>query len=287
LQIQTLIADIQRVLRTKGWVTETLAEEFGRTVGSSLKEQFAPRDAKPTLRLSRMGPQCPCALWHSIHHPELAEELPPWAEFKYSFGHIIEAQAIMLAKAAQHEVTGEQDELVVDGITGHRDCVIDGCVVDVKSTSSMGFKKFKDGSIGQSDTFGYLEQLDGYLVGSANDPLVRTKDRAYLLAIDKQLGHMCLYEHRIREALIRERIKEYKQIIDADRPPTCLCKTVPDGKSGNIRLDLKASYSPFKHSCFPTLRTFLYATGPVYLTKVIRRPDVIEVDRYGKVIYGP
>lgn len=286
MQIQTLIPDIQNLLRTKGWVTEALAEEFGRTVGSRLMEQFAPRVAKPTLRLSRMGPQCPCALWYSIHHPELAEELPPWAEFKYSFGHIIEAQAIMLAKAAGHEVTGEQDELTVDGITGHRDCVIDGCVVDVKSTSSMGFKKFKDGSIKESDTFGYLEQLDGYLVGSANDPLVRTKDRAYLLAIDKQLGHMCIYEHRIRDEHIRRRIEENKRIIESPIPPACECGTRPDGKSGNITLDTKASYSAFKHCCFPNLRTFLYATGPVYLTKVVRKPDVIEIDKLGKVVYN-
>jgi len=42
-------------------------------------------------------------------------------------------------------------------ILGHRDCVIDGCVVDVKSTSSIGFKKFRDGSIKHSDSFGYLD----------------------------------------------------------------------------------------------------------------------------------
>lgn len=233
-----------------------------------------------------MGPQCPCALWHSIHHPELAEKLPPWAEFKYSFGHIIEAQAIMLAKAAGHEVTGEQDAVSVDGIVGHRDCVIDGCIVDVKSAASRSFAKFRDGSIRQDDPFGYLDQLDGYLCGSLQDPLVRVKDKAYLLAIDKQLGHMALYEHHFREANIRQRIRDYRDIVSLDKSPSCTCETTSDGKSGNIKLGIRASYNAYKYSCFPYLRTFLYASGPVYLTKTVRKPDVMEVDKFGKMVYN-
>ncbi len=189
-----------------------------------------------------------------------------------------------LAKTAGHEVTGEGDELWVDGVRGHRDCVIDGCIVDVKSTSSFGFAKFKDKSISQNDPFGYLDQLDGYLVGSQHDDLVRVKDRAYLWACDKTLGHMCLYEHRLRQDSIRERIKLYREIVGRDEPPACTCKTVVDGKSGNLKLDTKASYSAYKHFCFPKLRTFLYASGPVYLTKVVRTPDVPEVNREGVVI---
>ena len=190
-----------------------------------------------------------------------------------------------LSKAAGHEVTGEQDEVEVDGILGHRDCVIDGCIVDVKSSSSRGFDKFKSGTIAQDDGFGYLDQLDGYLVGSAHDPLVRVKDRAYLLAIDKQLGRMCLYEHICREARIRERIAAYKHIVAQDQPPACQCGTVPDGKSGNIKLDTRASYSAYKYCCFPNLRTFIYSDGPRYLTQVIRPPDVMEVDKHGKVVF--
>lgn len=212
--------------------------------------------------------------------------MPPWVEIKYSYGHILEALVVTLAKAAGHEVTGEQDEIVVDGIVGHRDCVVDGCIVDVKSTTSIGYQKFKDGSIEMDDPFGYLDQLDGYLVGSLQDPLVRTKDKAYLLAIDKQKGHMCLHEHQIREGHIRNRISEYKNIVGRDSPPICTCRTIPDGKSGNIRLDTKASYSMFKHACFPKLRTFLYSDGPRYLTHVVRVPDVIEVDRFNNKVYN-
>jgi hypothetical protein len=284
--IHTLIPDIQSLLKTEGWMTEELSKEFSHEVSQRLQQQYEGRTKAPTLRLSQMGPRCPKALWCSIHTPGEAEPLPPWANFKYSFGHIIEALAVTLAKAAGHEVTGEQDELIVDGIVGHRDCVIDGCIVDVKSAASFSFNKFKDGSIKQTDSFGYLDQLDGYLCGSLEDPLVRVKDRAYLLAIDKQLGHMALYQHEFREQHIRDRIRQYKEIVARDTPPACECGTTADGKSGNIRLDTKASYNQYKYCCFPSLRTFLYADGPKYLTQVNRRPDVIEIDKYGKVLYN-
>lgn len=283
--INSLVPDIYELVQRKdGWYDEH-ANDFGREVAARMGAHFSD-ERKPRLRLSQMGPRCPCALWYSIHHPELGEPLPPAAIIKYSYGHILEALAISLAKAAGHEVTGEQDELIVDGITGHRDCVIDGCIVDVKSASSRSFQKFKDGSIQSDDPFGYLDQLDAYLVGSLQDPLVRTKDRAYILAIDKTLGHMVIYEHKIREPHIRQRIQECKDVVGSAGPPRCTCKSIPDGKSGNLRLDVKASYNAYKYCCTPGLRTFIYSDGPRYLTHVARKPDVIEVDRYGKVVYN-
>lgn len=287
MQINSLIADIYQLLEKKdGWFTSEISARLSADIAARLSTQLNRPKEPPCLRLSAMGSRCPRALWFSIHNPELAESLPAWATFKYSFGHVIEALAITLARCSGHEVTGEQDVVTVDGIQGHRDCVIDGCIVDVKSASSIGFKKFKEKTLEKDDPFGYLDQLDGYMVGSSNDSLVRIKDRAYLFAIDKQLGHMCLYEHRLREQSIRRRIAEYKEIIGRDSPPLCTCGTVPEGKSGNVRLDTKASYSPFRHACFPKLRTFLYASGPVYLTEVKRKPEVTEIDSKGNIVYN-
>jgi hypothetical protein len=98
-----------------------------------------------------------------VHHPELGEELPPQARIKYAYGHIIEHLIIELARAAGHEVVGEQDEITVDGILGHRDCVIDGCIVDVKSAASRSFLKFRDKTIAQDDPFGYWINSTGIL----------------------------------------------------------------------------------------------------------------------------
>jgi hypothetical protein len=280
--INRLIPDIYTIVGKKdGWFTDAIARELSYDISKRLQASLGEQKGVPYLRLSALGPRCPKALWHSIHTPELAESLPPWAEVKYAFGHILEALAIALAKAAGHTVTGEQDELVLDGVPGHRDCVIDGCIVDVKSCSSRAFDKLKNKTLAQDDSFGYLDQLDGYVVASASDPLVEVKDKGYLLGIDKTLGHMCLYEHRIREEHIRARIRRYQEIVSRNESPECECGTQLDGVSGNLRLDTKASYSLYKYCCFPKLRTFVYASGPRYLTRVVRKPDVPEVDRSG------
>ena len=213
MEINTLIPDIYNLVKQEGWQN-----------GIDLKIQLGGTPSKKgNLRLSQMGPRCPRALWYSVNKPELAEPLPPWAEIKYSYGHILECLGVALCKKAGHEVVGEQDELVLDGIVGHRDAVIDGCVVDIKSASSISFNKFKDGSIAWKDDFGYLDQLDGYVVASHDDPLVRVKDKGYLLVIDKTLGHMLLYCHEVRHEHIRNRIRNYKEIVGRHEPPACEC----------------------------------------------------------------
>lgn len=286
--IKNLIKDIYEEVRNDGWFHKAIAEGFSTEVGQRLVEATESRNKVPTLRLSQMGVQCPSALWHSIHSPGLRQPFQPWTLIKFTYGHILEAYVISMAKAAGHEVVGEQDELVVDGVVGHRDCVIDGCVVDVKSAGRYTFQKFKDGTLRSNDSFGYLDQLDGYLVGSANDPAVVQKNVGYLLAINQELGHLALYEHHCREESIRKRIRDYRNIVALDRAPPCTCGEVPDGKSGNYKLGTVASYNAFKFACNPRIRTFIYADGPRYLTKVVRRPEphIIEVDRLGNIVYN-
>lgn len=283
--IQTLIADIYALLGSKEpWFTGELADTYADNVKRRL-EAYHTEEKQHRLRLSQMGPRCEKALWLSIHAPELAEPLPGKALLKYTYGHHLEEYILMLAKAAGHTVEGMQDELVVNGIRGHRDAVIDGCLVDVKSVNSRSFDKISSGGLKQDDAFGYLDQLDGYALGSADDPLVRVKDKAYILAIDQEMGGMHLYEHTVRET-IRERIDSYKAIVAKNFPPDCTCETVPDGASGNRKLDVRASYSPFKWECFPHLRCFYYSNGRRYLTTVAREPlaSVPEVDRHGVFI---
>lgn len=283
--IHQLIPDIYKLVGGTDGITSVLASDIGTNIANAIQRSLGEQERRG-LRLSGLGPTCPKALWHKVHTPELAEPIPPYAKIKYTYGHIIEHLVIGLAKAAGHEVTGEQDEIVVDGVSGHRDCVIDGCVVDVKSASSRGFLKFRDKTISQDDPFGYLDQIDAYLLGSLDDEVVRVKDKAYLLAIDKTLGHMCLFEHKVRPDALRSRIRSYKAIVGQSIPPVCTCGTQPEGKAGNIKLDVKASYSPFKHICFPHLRTFLYANGPIYLSKVVQLPKVTEINKHGKIIYN-
>lgn len=238
-----------------------------------------------------MGPRCPRALWYSIHEPGTAEPLPPWAIFKYSYGHIIEALAISLAKASGHTVEGEQDEVTLDGVVGHIDALVDGCLVDFKSTSTLSFEKFERGTLAENDDFGYLDQLDGYVTALHDDDRLLVKDRGFICAIDKQLGHVALYEHRVRPDKIRETIKKFKEYISRTNPPECTCGTRADGTSGNICLDTRASYNSYKWVCNPNLRCFLYSKGPRYFTKVVKVPtyagqQLKEIDKNSKEVYN-
>lgn len=280
--IHSLIPDIYRVIQTD-WITEELAIQLAKDISVRLIRTDMRRRQ---LRLSRLGPRCPKALWHSVHTPELAAPLPPWVHIKLMYGHILEALVLAMAKAAGHKVEGEQDELEVCGVVGHRDAVIDGCVVDVKSSSVRALDKLKTGSIEQDDGFGYLDQLDAYISGSAADPLTTVKDRGYLLGIGKELGHLALHEHKHRATHIEERIRDYQRIVALPEPPACQCRTEPFNKGGNIKLDTRSSYDDMRYVCHPYLRTFIYAKGPVYLTKVVDEPkNIPEVDKTGKVVY--
>jgi hypothetical protein len=115
--------------------------------------------------------------------------------------------------------------------------------------------------------------------------LVQIKDRSFILAVDKQLGHVTLYEHKLTEqrtSSLRGRIELYKSVVSRLEPPRCECEVQSEGN--NKRLGVKASYSNFKWCCFPKLRAFLYAGGPTFLTQVNYLPSVPEIDKYGRII---
>jgi len=290
--IHTIIKDIYAVVGSnEGWFNGDIAEDFSRELNLRLVEAAAPRKEVSRLRLSKMGEQCPCQLWHSVHTPELAERPQPQALIKFTYGHILETLVIALAKAAGHTVEGEQDEVVLDGVSGHIDCIIDGAVTDIKSVNSLGFQKVQAGLV-PTDPFlrDYLDQLDGYVVASAGDSRVRVKDKGYILFIDKVLGKLARYEHRVRAENIRRRVSEYKAITALPAPPTCTCGTLTEN-NGNVKLDTKASYNPYKFCCHPNLRTFIYSGGPQYFTKVVKRPahhgkPLQEVDKHGNYLYN-
>ena len=282
--MNTLVTDIYNTIKKPGWYTPEMASYFNTNLALRLDEHLNEQNIEPRLRISKLGPRCPRALWCSIHKPEEETPVPAWAKNTFTYGHIVEMLTLTQIKASGHEVTGEQDELSALGIIGHRDCIVDGYLCDIKSCGRFGFNKFKTGSIAKDDLFGYLDQMDGYLLASRDDDLVQFKDRGYIIAVDKQLGHICTYEHTFREEHITERIKTYQSIVESPDPPQCTCKTLAFGASGNRKLDVQASYSVFRHSCFPHLRTFIYSDGPVHLSTVVVKPNVLEVDKYGNPV---
>ena len=237
-------------------------------------------DKRDPIRLSAIGGECQRKMWYRIHQPELEEELSPSTKFKFMYGDVIEALVLLLADLAGHEVRNEQDEVIFHGVPGHVDAVVDGVVCDVKSASSLAYKKFKEGLSSDNDVFGYLYQLGAY-VGCA-DKLRADKRKGAFIAVDKQHGHIVVDEHEYSERdlqAIRNRIDELEKLRGKSVNDVPRLDPEPDGKSGNMKLCTTCSYCGFKRHCWPELRTFIYSTGPRHLVKVVREPNVPEVVR--------
>lgn len=229
--------------------------------------------------MSNVGKPCERQLWYEINQNEEGEPLRAETFMKFLYGDVIEELLLFLARLAGHKVEGEQDEQEIANIKGHRDCVIDGVLVDVKSASSYSFKKFKEGRLEEDDAFGYVSQIQSYLYAGQKDPKVKDKERAAFLVLDKTLGHICLDIHQKKDFNWEEYYERKKDIVAQETPPRRGFDPVPEGKSGNKKLPVNCSYCAFKHTCHPNLRTFLYSYGPVYLTKVEREPNVLEITK--------
>lgn len=281
--ISTLVDDVYALFNTDSkWNPDPdHIKQFGMGLANILSERASGERGTPVLRLSNLGTECDRKLWYSINTPKDGEPLSPATRIKFLYGDILEALLLFLAKEAGHLVEGEQDDLSVNGVAGHRDAVIDGRLVDVKSASTYSFKKFEGNGLRGDDPFGYLTQLGAYLAGSAGDNRVRDRDLASFLVIDKTLGNITLDTYAFGDVDYSKVADEKRAMLAQPEPPPRTYTDEPEGKSGNKGLGVQCSYCAFKHKCWPGLRTFLYSTGPKYLTKVTREPNVIEVDKNG------
>jgi CRISPR/Cas system-associated exonuclease Cas4 (RecB family) len=277
--INTLIHDMLHVVETGEGLTEDLLTRYGINTGKVLEEAFGRNSSGPALRMSSLGKPCDRQLYYQ-HTNAPREKLRRETLNKFAYGHIIEEYALLLAAAAGHRVEGEQDTMNLDGVVGHRDCVIDGMLIDVKSASGRGFDKFATNNLREDDPFGYLMQLAAYLLASENDPLVTNKTEAGFLVLCKETGKMCLDVYDLTEelALIRGVIARKRAVLAADTPPARPFEPVPQSKtSPNTQLGTECRYCDFKQTCWPSARKFLYASGPIWLIDVVKEPNVPEV----------
>lgn len=280
MNIDTLVEDIYTVIKGEGGWDGLSSSDFGHAIGKAAHRRFAePPQRNNTLRMSNIGKPCARQLWYDVNEDhEDKDEMQPWVLFKFFYGDMIEEAVLELAKAAGHKVEGQQDEVELDGILGHYDAIIDGMLVDVKSCSTYAFKKFKQNGVRDDDPFGYISQLSSYLYCLQDDPRVTNKTEAGFLAIDKQNGHIHLdiYDMTPELKTKEQDIKERKDIVARSQPPQRTYEDVDDGKSGNKKLPTACSYCGWKEKCWPNLRTFVYANGPRYLTRVVKEPNVPE-----------
>tara|TARA_R110002020_G_scaffold105415_1_gene245885 strand:- start:247 stop:1092 length:846 start_codon:yes stop_codon:yes gene_type:complete len=231
------------------------------------------RDSTGKLRLSAVGRE-DRKLWYD-YKGYGKEKLTTDLKIRFCLGHILEAFVLLLAREAGHTVEDCQKEVTVSGVKGHIDCLIDGELVDVKSASPYGFKKFVDGSLVHGDDpFGYMYQLSSY--GAALG-----KERGYFLAIDKSGGGMTLLNVPLDTVDPAERINYLKDTLPDDEPPP-KCYPEVEEASGNRKLGFNCKFCDFKVECWKDsnngagLRKYNYSRGPEYFTHVSKEPRVEE-----------
>lgn len=282
--IYNLVDDIYKLMETKeadsSVDVNAEIEKFGESVKELMTKEFGPTrgyDGRK-IRLSNIG-RDDRYLWNRVHGTE-QEKMAPNNYIKFMYGHLIEEMLLFLTRLAGHTVTDEQKRCEVDGIIGHMDCKIDGLVVDVKSTSSFAFKKFKEGTLAMDDAFGYVDQIKAYAHSEGETEFG-------WLAMDKQNGHLCVLKYDLNDTQapiypfisgdIRERVAHVKKLVELDEPEGYCAEPVADGKSGNLKLAIKCSYCDYKRHCYPELKAYYYSTGPKYLCKVVKEPKVQEI----------
>lgn len=288
-EIETLVTDIENLLVNGTTdIPDEAYEQLGKAFADTIKRRMEGQAAEKhefTLRMSNIGSPCVRKLYLDKNSdPNEKSELNPANALKFLYGDLIEEVLLFFAEHSGHSVEGRQDELEIAGIKGHRDAVIDGVTVDVKSASSFSFKKFKEGKLAEDDPFGYIVQLSSYVIAANDDPLVTDKSRGAFLVVDKQLGHICLDFHEKPDWNMDEAYEQRKTVVNGDELPERSFEAEPDGKSGNEKLGTFCSYCDLKYKCWPELRTFLSSRGPLYLTTVKREPKMVEIDREGNVI---
>ena len=280
--LDTLVQDIYEVIEVLNDdeeidIPEDMYEQFGRDMEDALRHWATPVDRpKNGLRMSNIGRPLR-RLWYDLNTEQEKEQIDAPTFIKFLYGHLLEVLLLFFVRLAGHVVESEQKEVTVSGIKGHMDSVIDGEVIDVKTASGYAFKKFKDGTLAQNDSFGYLSQLAGY------EKAEKTNNGGFLV-MNKETGELTVFiPDDLEKPNITHRIKEVKQAVKRKTPPEYCYPPIPDGVSGNMKLPRDCTWCPHKFECHKDandgqgLRTFNYAKGRVYLTQVEKLPNVPEV----------
>ena len=280
-KIETLVEDINKLFTSEDppipkKEVDTLIDTFAVSIKEHLKTFLyeTPR-ANKNLRLSVIG-RPDRQLWYDINEPN-EKPLSSSLRIKFLYGYLLEELLILFSSVAGHKVTHQQKEVTVEGIKGHQDCMIDNFLIDMKSASWRSFQKFKNNTLSEDDPFGYIAQMSAY--AEANGV-----EEGGFLVIDKQSGEICLSKVNSLEMInAKKRITHLKKIIKHKTAPSKCFDDLPEGKSGNRKLDVRCIFCSHKSKCWSDandgkgLRIFQYERGKKYLTQVKREPNVTEI----------
>jgi hypothetical protein len=282
-KLNTLVDDIYKKLSVLGEgkqldVSDKDIDELGESIKTALKSWAhpEPRNSTETLRMSNIG-RPPRQLWYDMNLEDSNTPITPPTFIKFLYGHILEEIVLFLVRLAGHKVDDEQRSVTVNGVKGHMDCTIDGEVVDIKTASGFSFKKFRDGTLAEQDSFGYMAQLASY------EEAMGTSKGGFL-ALNKETGELALFiPEELDKPNIKTKINTVKKALKATEPPQKCYDPVPDGVAGNMKLPRECFYCRHKFECHKDtndgkgLRIFKYAKGLSYFTTIVKEPKVQEI----------
>ena len=284
-KISTLVEDIHGLLDEKNHHETKAGPDIAQAYDRMLASREGRKDVLP-LWASEYGDDCLRKVWYKRYATEHQAPLAPYVRMKFMYGDVLEELLLALAKDAGHDVQGQQERVALsmggtELLSGRLDAIIDGHVVDVKSMSTYAFKKYTEQGLSKhNDSFGYRWQVAFYHHLMVEQGRVTDNSEPYLLGIDKTLGHVALIpvahlptkeEVAARAAVMADAVSKPEDTPERGHEP------VPEGASGNMKLDVACSYCDFKNICWPGLRTFIYSGGPRFLTTVAKEPKVPEV----------
>ncbi len=297
-QIDTVVEDIHKLFDGSHQLNKKNLKDLLNNIGSTIEQRFKDlqeqdnRSKEAYLRMSSLG-KPDRQLWYSMRLDRSQQQedntstTNPQDLIKFLYGDIIEQIMLFFCKEAGHTIELEQKTVNVQGVEGHLDCCIDGVLVDVKSTSSYGIKKFYGENLKDDDPFGYTTQLSGYK--TAVEEICGRKIRQGFMVFNKENGEILfspLLEKNTHD--IKQRLEHLNDVLKEDTPPQRCYKpkseTYTDKKTGkkvdtgNKVLDTGCRYCPFKEICWNDsnkglgLRVFDYAGGPKFFTEVKKEP---------------
>jgi len=245
-------------------------------MASALSKVRGPRELGK-LWASDIGESCNRKLWMKFKDPGGEEPIPSHTQVKFIYGDLVEEIILYLMAEAGYKVSDRQHrvekKLAGWTISGRIDAIINGRVVDVKSTSSFGFKKYAGNTLEHADdTFGYIHQLNFYK-NMLSDQTVGLAPK--FIWVDKQLGKVQSGGSAIIAPAVMDLDLKYKfNAIESKLIPAVPSHLLPElTTGGNSKLVTKCSYCGFKSKCF-NYKTYLYSTGPIYLANVAKEPRV-------------
>ena len=276
--ISTIPQDFQSLWDNAVTPSSKDLNEFCDNVASAITSSFSEgntTEKRVVMRMSNIGKPAR-QLWYETYDTS-QHRLDYSLQLKFLYGHLLEELLVLMLKMSGHSVEEQQKEHDIEGIKGHQDARVDGVLVDFKSASGRSFSKFKNHKLVGDDPFGYVAQISAYA-------LTENDNEAAFIVIDIQSGEVVVMTlHQMEMIDAKDRIQYLKKVLAKDTPPNKCYSEVPDGQSGNMKLNTSCSYCRFKFECWEDandgrgLRGFKYANGIRYLTQVRKLPNVEEL----------